>query len=627
MPLPSIRAIRELRVEDTLFTLSALIILVSFTGVAPHISTPISGLFLLILSLSIILHVKKITISNWIINVLSVILLLYPLLGFTLEDIVMPSVEALTLITSVRFLGKKGPREYLQIYLLSVLLLGASTLFDISWSFLIRLIILFLLCLFSVLLLTYFRETSQSIIDRRNLIDLLKYAVIIAVLSIPISFIFFFILPRTPNPLLDVGLAKSKKGFTSTVSLGSVSSIEEDRSVVMRVYMKPLEERALYWRMITFDTFTGTKWLKEETIDDNYTVKGQKIQYTISFEPSFENYLPALDYPSMIFLRGVSVEEPAIFKTNFTIDRQIKYTAESYLNFVIEESIPSKVYLQLPDNLSERFKRLTEDITKGAVNEEEIALRILNFLNSYDYSLKELPKGNAPVDDFLFNTKKGNCEYFATSMALMLRFKGIPARVVGGFRGGSYNNLGGYYIVRASDAHLWVEAWLSGKWSRFEPSGTRVIRTSEPFILNLIDYIWSSYVINYDFKSQLKLFQTLRKPDLKLKKELLIIPLFLIFIILLIKLVKHQNHSRTPLYRFLKILKKAGYERERTEGLEEFVSKISDSALREKSLEFVQSYYNIYFRDKKPSKLENLKFNQLLEEIDEIIKGRRVNNR
>lgn len=627
MPLPSIRAIRELRVEDTLFTLSALIILVSFTGVAPHISTPISGLFLLILSLSIILHVKKITISNWIINVLSVILLLYPLLGFTLEDIVMPSVEALTLITSVRFLGKKGAREYLQIYLLSVLLLGASTLFDISWSFLIRLIILFLLCLFSVLLLTYFRETSQSIIDRRNLIDLLKYAVIIAVLSIPISFIFFFILPRTPNPLLDVGLAKSKTGFTSTVSLGSVSSIEEDRSVVMRVYMKPLEERALYWRMITFDTFTGTKWLKEETIDDNYTVKGQKIQYTISFEPSFENYLPALDYPSMIFLRGVLVEEPAIFKTNFTIDRQIKYTAESYLNFVIEESIPSKVYLQLPDNLSERFKRLTEDITKGAVNEEEIALRILNFLNSYDYSLKELPKGNAPVDDFLFNTKKGNCEYFATSMALMLRFKGIPARVVGGFRGGSYNNLGGYYIVRASDAHLWVEAWLSGKWSRFDPSGTRVIRTSEPFILNLIDYIWSSYVINYDFKSQLKLFQTLRKPDLKLKKELLIIPLFLIFIILLIKLVKHQNHSRTPLYRFLKILKKAGYERERTEGLEEFVSKISDSALREKSLEFVQSYYNIYFRDKKPSKLENLKFNQLLEEIDEIIKGRRVNNR
>lgn len=627
MPLPSIRAIRELRVEDTLFTLSVLIILVSFTGVAPHISTPISGLFLLILSLSIILHVKKITISNWIINVLSVILLLYPLLGFTLEDIVMPSVEALTLITSVRFLGKKGAREYLQIYLLSVLLLGASTLFDISWSFLIRLIILFLLCLFSVLLLTYFRETSQSIIDRRNLIDLLKYAVIIAVLSIPISFIFFFILPRTPNPLLDVGLAKSKTGFTSTVSLGSVSSIEEDRSVVMRVYMKPLEERALYWRMITFDTFTGTKWLKEETIDDNYTVKGQKIQYTISFEPSFENYIPALDYPSMIFLRGVLVEEPAIFKTNFTIDRQIKYTAESYLNFVIEESIPSKVYLQLPDNLSERFKRLTEDITKGAVNEEEIALRILNFLNSYDYSLKELPKGNAPVDDFLFNTKKGNCEYFATSMALMLRFKGIPARVVGGFRGGSYNNLGGYYIVRASDAHLWVEAWLSGKWSRFDPSGTRVIRTSEPFILNLIDYIWSSYVINYDFKSQLKLFQTLRKPDLKLKKELLIIPLFLIFIILLIKLVKHQNHSRTPLYRFLKILKKAGYERERTEGLEEFVSKISDSALREKSLEFVQSYYNIYFRDKKPSKLENLKFNQLLEEIDEIIKGRRVNNR
>lgn len=627
MPLPSIRAIRELRAEDTLFTLSALIILVSFTGVAPHISTPISGLFLLILSLSIILHVKKITISNWIINVLSVILLLYPLLGFTLEDIVMPSVEALTLITSVRFLGKKGAREYLQIYLLSVLLLGASTLFDISWSFLIRLIILFLLCLFSVLLLTYFRETSQSIIDRRNLIDLLKYAVIIAVLSIPISFIFFFILPRTPNPLLDIGLAKSKTGFTSTVSLGSVSSIEEDRSVVMRVYMKPLEERALYWRMITFDTFTGTKWLKEETIDDNYTVKGQKIQYTISFEPSFENYLPALDYPSMIFLRGVLVEEPAIFKTNFTIDRQIKYTAESYLNFVIEESIPSKVYLQLPDNLSERFKRLTEDITKGAVNEEEIALRILNFLNSYDYSLKELPKGNAPVDDFLFNTKKGNCEYFATSMALMLRFKGIPARVVGGFRGGSYNNLGGYYIVRASDAHLWVEAWLSGKWSRFDPSGTRVIRTSEPFILNLIDYIWSSYVINYDFKSQLKLFQTLRKPDLKLKKELLIIPIFLIFIILLIKLVKHQNHSRTPLYRFLKILKKAGYERERTEGLEEFVSKISDSALREKSLEFVQSYYNIYFRDKKPSKLENLKFNQLLEEIDEIIKGRRVNNR
>ncbi|MCX8033880.1 MAG: DUF3488 and transglutaminase-like domain-containing protein [Thermodesulfovibrio sp.] len=619
--------IKSLKTDNIIYFLSFFIVIVAFSGIISYIPITITVTFIMILLLSLFFHIRNIHINQWIINVLSLFFIVYSFLGFSIEDIVLPSVEALTLISAIRFWGKKTWREYFQIYLLAMLLLGASALFSISWFFLVRLVFIFMLTVFSILLITYVKETSQLLIEKRNFLELLKYSLLISILSIPLSILFFLFLPRTPYPLFDIGLAKSKTGFSSIVSLGTVSSIEEDRTVVMRVSMNKINENQLYWRMITFDTFSGRQWIKDKHLDFNTFITGQKIRYTIVFEPSYENYLPVLDFPATVYLKGISIEHPGIFKTESSIERQLKYTAESYMNFILYEAEPSKIYLQIPQIISEKFKTLTDEITKNSKDEREIIEKILIFLSNYEYSLKTLPKGNNPVEDFIFNTKKGNCEYFATSMALMLRLKGIPSRVVGGFRGGSYNNFGGYYIVRASDAHLWVEAWIKGQWIRLDPSGSRPIRVSEPIIFNFLDYLWNNVVVNYDFKAQLRLTKALKKPDIKLDKIYLIIPLAFLFLFLIFKGLKFYHRKNEPLNRFLSILKKAGIERKDNLGLEEFIMTIDNDALREKSLRFVEIYYNIYFKDKKFKKSDLKSLNKISGEIDEIIKSTRSYHR
>jgi len=229
----------------------------------------VSSVFVILIFISLLFHLKKIYLPIWTINVLSLTLLIMPVLSFS-EDIIMPSVEALTIILAIRFLGKKTSREYLQIHLIALLLLGASTLFSISWFFLARLILMVISTVFSILLITFFKETKQEILTYENIKSLFKYAVFITLSAIPLSIFFFFILPRTPYPLLDIGFTKAKTGFSETVSLGYVSTIEEDSSVVMRIKMKKIKEENLYWRVITFDKFDGKKWYRTINSIKNY---------------------------------------------------------------------------------------------------------------------------------------------------------------------------------------------------------------------------------------------------------------------------------------------------------------------------------------------------------------------
>lgn len=607
--------------EDILFFLSLSVAFIPFLSTVKHISAVISFIFLLILALAVFLHFKKILLPVWIINLFSVFLLLLPFLSFSTEDIVLPSVEALTVILAIRFIGKKTAREYLQIFLLCLLLLGGSTLFDISWIFILRLQIMLILTLLAILMLTYIKETNELKIHYKELLHLLKYAIFISIFAVPLSIIFFFVLPRTPNPLIDIGFTKAKTGFSSTVNLGSVALIEEDKTIVMRVRMRKIPEQFLYWRVISFDKFDGKNWHRTLTNSSKTNIKGDKITYTVMLEPSTEQYLPVLDYPLTVFLKNLTYEYPGVFKAGFVIEKSIRYDATSFINATVEESMPDMHYLQLP-NLSEKIRNLTDQITTNASDKEEIALKIMKFLSQYQYSLKNLPKGSNPVDDFLFNKKSGNCEYFATSMALMLRLKGIPSRVVAGFRGGTYNQIGGYYIIRASDAHLWVEAWINGKWTRYDPSG-RVIRKTESVVFHFLDYLWNSVIINYDLQTQIKLAKSIKIPDIKFDKTFLLIPASLLIIFIFIKIYKNIRLQKDPLRRFFDIMKKLGYKRKQSQGLEEFVSTIQDEAIKEKARRFVDMYQQIYFKDKDFTKEDLRKLRNILGQINESFKSPR----
>ena len=137
----------------------------------------------------------------------------------------------------------------------------------------------------------------------------------------------------------------------------------------------------------------------------------------------------------------------------------------------------------------------------------------------YGYSLEMKAAGPDPLADFLFNVKAGHCEYFSTAMAVMLRTRGIPARVVNGFLPGEYNDAAGAYTVRQSDAHSWVEVYFpeSSAWVTFDPTpiAGRTEPVSQGFTAQLGKYaeafelFWFQYVVGYDQQEQRSLAASL----------------------------------------------------------------------------------------------------------------------
>jgi transglutaminase-like putative cysteine protease len=175
----------------------------------------------------------------------------------------------------------------------------------------------------------------------------------------------------------------------------------------------------------------------------------------------------------------------------------------------------SRIYLELPP-LDPRIKQLAEEVTKHANNPYDKALSLELYLKSqyaYTLDLSDDP-GKDPLSYFLFQRRAGHCEYFASAMTIMLREIGIPSRYATGFLPGEYNDVGNDYIIRASDAHAWVEAYFPNYgWVTFDPTpGGEVRRATGAFermqmYWDWFQLSWSEWVVNYDFGHQIRLGQ------------------------------------------------------------------------------------------------------------------------
>jgi hypothetical protein len=171
-------------------------------------------------------------------------------------------------------------------------------------------------------------------------------------------------------------------------------------------------------------------------------------------------------------------------------------------------------YLELPPLLDARVPELAHSVAFGTGSDEARAIAIAQYLRrSYGYTL-ELPSHEVrdPLAYFLFERKKGHCEYFASAMAVMLRTLGIPSRLVTGFQSGIWNPLTELYLIRASDAHSWVEAWLPGRgWATFDPTppdpnpGSAALLTKLALYADAAETFWQEWVVSYDLGHQANL--------------------------------------------------------------------------------------------------------------------------
>ncbi len=378
---------------------------------------------------------------------------------------------------------------------------------------------------------------------RRMAYGLLAIAPALMLMILAGSFLIFFLLPRVSSRYLSAYTPTSDvaTGFSDRVQLGRIGQIQQSSAVVMHIEIQNDLQGAydLKWRGIALSSFDGKVWTTSpEQIqlrlarDGSYRLAplldpraaaasaGRSIRYRVLMEPLGTNVFFLAERPQS--LRGdfqhVSVDAGGSVY-DLDADHPInRYDAESQLNAVDSDELrlaantgPAGMdeYLKLPP-LDMRIPKLADAITAEAPSNYDKAVALERYLATrFGYTL-ELPRTLPadPLANFLFERKKGHCEYFASSMAVMLRSLHIPSRIVTGFRGGEFNDLTGQYVVRASDAHSWVEAYFPGSgWISFDPTpaGSLPARTGWSRMQLYADAaasFWREWIINYDASHQ-----------------------------------------------------------------------------------------------------------------------------
>ncbi len=357
----------------------------------------------------------------------------------------------------------------------------------------------------------------------------------------------------------------------SGVTLGGHGRILDDDTVVMRVKVEDFRWRglaapAIHWRALAFDQYADGRWSRSGngfqtklTAIPTGTSTIVEVAHPFRDPPRKRNlwregllrqeiFLEPIDTTALL---GASVSvgfelpgnvPPGQYSGRTTRHRNddvrhtqpggIRYTVYSDISRPDEELLLAapaadrrkmRAYLQLPADLPERVKLLAAEITAGADGPYRKALAIEAWLrNNFSYTLElDTAEGREPLDYFLFDRKKGHCEYFATAEAVLLRAVGVPTRNVNGFAGGEWNEYGGYWAVRAGDAHSWVEVWIDGVgWITRDPTppvATPLSRGGGDFLdrmRRMVDTMrlqWFKWVIEYDLGRQLNLFKDLGK--------------------------------------------------------------------------------------------------------------------
>lgn len=484
---------------------------------------------------------------------------LFYLLRFSAATITVSSASLLVALLAVRLAGEKSPRNYLQVFALSVFCLAGSTLFDLSPLFLLYLTLLLALIASSLVFLTFVADDPRELLPRKGVTTVVGLALLIPAISVPLIPFFFTILPRTQFPLWDiVKIPGRESGFTEKVQPGASSSLADRPEVAFRAESPPLDRESLYWRGIVLNTFVEGSWVRRDPPRGETDVPGKGVVADqVIYPETDQRFLVGLSVPIQISgIRGGIT--PDFVATRWGGGgKRTKYRVRSVVADTIRVSrgFDPAPYLSVEGAPPRLLKAAASFKGKPP---EEVIRRTGEFFRSrrIQYAREDLPTGADALDRFLFDTRKGYCEYFASACALMLREARVPARLVGGYLGGEYNDFGGYYVVTGSAAHVWVEALVPGKgWVRVDPSRWSIGFTGEEgkrsgFLRTLslygdsLSYFWNARVVGFDLERQATLAKSAGKRMVSLRRESALRGVFLLVLAVGCIVLVRQGFSR-----------------------------------------------------------------------------------
>ena len=444
----------------------------------------------------------------------------------------------LTVMTSFKFLESRNHRDMLILVFLCYFLIATYFLYSQS-------IPTAILMLATLIVITATLITLNQRDDSVPLRDRLRESTRLVILSVPLMLILFVLVPRVPGPLwgLQTEQRGGVTGLSDHMSPGKISNLILSNEVAFRVDFEDRipPQHLLYWRGPVMPMYNGYSWRQSarrslRTLAKNLEQPG--IDYTVTLEPNGEHWLLALDIPGHSF-KGSLLSRDYQLISRTEINDLYRYSMTSHLDYRIgmDESDEYLEYTrQYPDHLNPRAIELGRELAQQYGDSQSIVDAVLTMFRQqpFVYTLQPPALGTHSVDDFLFETRRGFCEHFAGSFALLMRAANIPARIVTGYQGGEYNRVGNYLIVRQSDAHAWTEVWIEGQgWMRVDPtaavspsriedglddaladetSGFR-IQNRNPIFGNLLynwdnlQHSWNDWVLNYDQRKQMDFLQ------------------------------------------------------------------------------------------------------------------------
>ena len=480
---------------------------------------------------------------------------------------------------------------------------------------------LYLFATLMVIVTTWVHLQAQSIALKARL----RIASVLLLQAIPLALILFVLFPRVQGPLWGLPQdAYSSSGLDEKMSPGSLSRLSLSEAVALRVSYADKAPRRdqMYWRGPVLWEFDGRTWTSDKgtsgkttlIIAPKFTDLDQEIDYTVTLEPHNKTWLFALDMPNTLSIPATLSDDFQLFN-NKPVNARLRYVARSNLAYranLHEATRQIQRALQLPKQFNPRAQQLAAEWHSNSKDDAAIVSTALTYFSQQDflYTLEPPLLGINSVDDFLFSSRQGFCEHYASSFVFLMRAANVPARVVTGYLGGEFNSYGNYYIVRQSDAHAWAEVWLAGQgWVRVDPTGVIaparmqsslsaaltnnaalpfMARNPPQWLRNLslnfdrLGYQWNQWVLGYDTERQFAFLTRLGMESITWQKIALNMAAGLGLVIALFALYMLRHlYTRQPdqvhaaWLRLCRKLAKAGLPRAEHQGAQDYAVRIA----------------------------------------------------
>lgn len=416
-------------------------------------------------------------------------------------------VAMLALLLTFKLLEMRARRDLFVVLLLSFFLLLTGFFYSQT--------ILSLLWMMATLLLIL---TAQLSFQYTGIVPPLKQRLrlgaMILAMALPLTLILFLLFPRIQGPLwgLPGDAHGGRTGLSDSMAPGNIAQLALSDDIAFRVNFidAPPAPAKLYWRGAVLNDFDGRTWtqgrvgytavdtappIQTVTSPNQSPSRVTTVRQQITMEANGQRWLFALETPeSAPILEAIPVRMTTDHQIRAAraINERIRYDVISNLKPAPSDPISTsgmRQALALPNDFNPRTREFAADLRKKWPDDSALVNAVLSFFRheKFSYTLEPPLLGKDSVDDFLFSSRAGFCEHYASSFVVLMRAAGIPARVVTGYQGGEINPVDGMMTVRQSDAHAWAEVWLPPRgWVRVDPTAAVAPERIETQLSNLL---------------------------------------------------------------------------------------------------------------------------------------------